>query len=116
MGNYRSGRINEEVKKEISSIVQNDLRDPRISAMVSIIDVDVTKDLKYAKVFISLFGSEDSKKETFEALKSSIGFIRKELGHRVKLRITPEIQLHLDTSIEQGMHINSLIQQIKEKG
>ena len=115
MGNHRGGRINEEMKKEISSIVQNDLNDPRITAMVSITSVDVTKDLKYAKVYISLFGNDESIASTFEALKSSLSFIRREVGHRINLRITPELQLHLDKSIEQGMHIDALLEQIKEK-
>lgn len=116
MGNHRGGRINEEMKKEISSIVQNDLNDPRITAMVSITSVEVTKDLKYAKVYISLFGNDESIAGTFEALKSSLSFIRREIGHRINLRITPELQLHLDKSIEHGMHIDALLEQIKEKG
>jgi len=116
MSNYRSGRINEEMKKEISNIIQNDIRDPRITSMVSVIQVDVTKDLKTAKVYVSLFGSEESNKETLAALKSSSGFIRKEVGHRIKLRLTPEILILEDKSIEHGMHIEELLHKIKEQG
>ena len=115
MVKYRSGRINEEIKRELSDIIRNEIRDPRLSAMVSVTRVEVTKDLSYAKVFVSIFGDENAKTETFSALKSSVGFIRREIGHRVKLRCTPEIILEIDNSIDQGMHIEALLHQIKEK-
>jgi ribosome-binding factor A len=115
MAKYRSGRINEEIKKEISVIIRNEIKDPRLTAMVSVTNVDVTKDLRYAKVFVSIFGKEDEKKDTLSALKSSAGFIRKEVGHRVNLRITPEIIIELDDTIEHGMHIDALLESIKEK-
>ena len=114
MAKYRADRINEEMRKEISSIIQNDVRDPRITAMVSVTKVDVTKDLKYAKVFVSLFGKEEEKKSTFDALKSSLGYIRREIGHRINLRNTPELVLEIDNTIEHGMHIDALLHKIKE--
>ena len=83
--------------------------------MVSVTRVEVTKDLSYAKVFVSIFGNENAKGETFSALKSSVGFIRREVGHRVKLRCTPEIILEIDNSIDQAMHIEALLHKIKEK-
>jgi ribosome-binding factor A len=115
MANYRSGRINEEMKREISNIIQNEIRDPRISSMVSVTRVEVTKDLSYAKVYVSLFGSDESNKETLAALKSSARFIRKEVGHRIKLRLTPEILIEEDSSIKQGMHIEEILHKIKEQ-
>lgn len=115
MAKYRNNRINEEMRKEVSNIIRDDIRDPRLSAMISVTRVDVTKDLRYAKVFISLFGNDESKKNTLDALKNSAGFIRREIGHRVNLRYTPEIIIELDNSIEQGMHIDALLHQIKEK-
>lgn len=115
MAKYRSGRINEEIKKEVSSIIQNDIKDPRLSAMVSITNVDVTKDLRYAKIFVSIFGSEESKQESIEALKSSAGFVRREVGNRINLRYTPQILFEIDNSIEHGMHINQILHDIKEK-
>ena len=114
MANYRSGRINEELKREISNIISNDLKDPRVSAMVSVTYVNATKDLHYAKVSLSIFGTEYQKEETLEAIKRSSGFIRKELAHRLKLRHTPELIMELDDSIEHGMHINSIIEKLKE--
>lgn len=114
MAKYRSGRINEEIKRELSDIIQNEVRDPRVTAMVSVTNVEVTKDLHYAKVFVSLFGKEEQKKETLSALKSSAGFMRREIGHRVNLRHTPELLIELDNTIEHGMHINALLESIKE--
>lgn len=116
MANYRGGRINEEVKKEVSKIIRDDIKDPRITAMVSVTEVSVTKDLRYAKVYLSVFGkSNEEQEETFEIIKKSAAFIRKELGHRVKLRHTPEILIERDSSIEKGMYIDSLLAKIKEK-
>ncbi|MBP2031670.1 ribosome-binding factor A [Clostridium algifaecis] len=115
MSKYRSSRINEEMRKEISNIIRNDVKDPRITAMVSVTKVDVTKDLSYAKVFVSLYGDNKSKEETLEALKSSAGFIRREVGHKIRLRNTPEILIELDDTIEHGMHIDELLRKIKEQ-
>jgi ribosome-binding factor A len=114
VANYRIGRINEEMKREISDIIRNDVKDPRVTAMVSVTRVDVTRDQKYAKVYVSIYGKNKSKEETFEALKNSEGFIRREVGHRIKLRNTPEIIMKLDDTIEYGMHIDSILHKIKE--
>ncbi|GFZ29631.1 ribosome-binding factor A [Clostridium zeae] len=116
MPNYRGGRINEEVKKEVSDIIRNSIKDPRLTAMISVTDAVVTKDLRYANIYISIFSlSEEEKNSTFNALKSSSSFVRKELGHRINLRHTPEVLFQLDESIEKGMHIDSLLEKIKEK-
>ncbi|MPQ42416.1 30S ribosome-binding factor RbfA [Clostridium tarantellae] len=116
MANYRGGRINEEVRKEVSDIIRNDVKDPRLNSMISVTQVSVTKDLRYAKVYVSIFdNNEDKKKENLLALKNSSGFIRRELGHRMNLRYTPEILFELDKSIDRGMHIDSLLNKIKEK-
>ncbi len=108
-------RISEEVKKEISNIIQNELKDPRLPNMVSIISCNVTKDLRYAKVFISVLGNDEEKKNAISALKSAAGYIRRELGHRVQLRYTPEIHFELDTSIEHGIYINKLLDDAKKE-
>lgn len=115
MAKYRIGRINEEVKKAVSDIIRNDINDPRLSSMVSVTKVDVTNDFKFAKVFVSVFGEEESKQETLKALKSSSKLIKREVGRRVKLRSTPEIIIELDESIERGMHINEILSNLKEK-
>ncbi|WP_139904567.1 30S ribosome-binding factor RbfA [Clostridium thermarum] len=113
MASYRNDRINEEIRKELSDIIRNDLKDPRVNAMVSIINVNVTKDLRYAKVYVSIFGKDEEKESTLTALKNSSGFLRRELGNRINLRYTPQILIELDESIEHGMHIEQLLHKIK---
>ena len=116
MANYRGGRINEEVKREVSNIIQNEIKDPRLTAMVSVTDVKVTRDLRYAKVFVSIFGKNDEEKNnTFVALKNASGYIRKEIGQRINLRYNPQNIFELDDSINYGMHIEELIQRVKDK-
>lgn len=114
MANFRGGRINEEVKREISNIIRNEIKDPRLTAMVSVTDVKVTKDLRYAKVYVSVFANSDEEKDaSFQALKNSSGYIRKEIGHRINLRYTPQIIFELDDSINYGMKIEELITKVK---
>ena len=116
MPNYRGGRINEEVKREISVLIRDEIKDPRLTAMISVTAVKVTKDLRYAKVYVSIFcNSEEEKKSNFEALKGAAGFIRKEIAHRINLRQSPQILFELDDSIDYGMHIDSLIAKTKER-
>ena len=105
----RTNRISEEMKKEISSIIQNDLKDPRLPKLISVMSVDLTRDLKYAKVFISVLGSDEEKRNAISGLKSAAGFIRREVGHRMQIRYTPEMQFELDNSIERGVYITKLI-------
>ncbi|MCD5413605.1 MAG: 30S ribosome-binding factor RbfA [Clostridiales bacterium] len=101
----RTNRINEEVKKVISSTIRTDLKDPRIASMTSIVDVDVTRDLSYVTVYISVLGSDKEKRETLEGLKKASGYLRKEIGKKVKLRIVPEVIFKMDTSIEKSFEI-----------
>lgn len=112
----RTNRISEEMKKEISAIIQNELKDPRLPQMLSVMSADVTRDLRYAKVYISVLGSEEDKHNALNGLKSAAGFIRREIGHRMQLRYTPEILFELDNSIERGAYISKLINDtVKEK-
>ena len=116
MANYRGGRINEEVKREISVIIRDEIKDPRMTAMVSITSVKVSKDLRYAKVFVSIFGkNEEEKNDTFAALKSASGYVRREVGQRMNLRNTPQIIFELDDSISYSMRIEELIDKVKDK-
>ena len=116
MANYRGGRINEEVRREVSVIIRDEIKDPRMTAMVSITSVKVSKDLKYAKVFVSIFGkNEEEKQETFAALKSASGYVRREVGQRINLRNTPQILFELDDSISYSMRIEELIEKVKDK-
>ena len=112
----RTIRISEEMKKEISSIIRTELKDPRLPQMISVVSADVTKDLRYAKVYISILGSVEDKKNALHGLKSAAGFIRREVGHRMQLRYTPELIFELDESMEHGAYISKLITDtMKEK-
>jgi len=106
----RTSRISEEIKKEISNIIQNELKDPRLPKLVSVVSANATKDLRYAKVYVSVLGSEEERRNALSALKSAAGFIRREIGHRINLRYTPEIIFELDNSIEHGVYISRLIE------
>ncbi|MEG1441659.1 MAG: 30S ribosome-binding factor RbfA [Oscillospiraceae bacterium] len=109
MANYnRIDRISEEVKKELSAVIR-DIKDPRLPNMISVVAVSVTKDLKFAKAHISILGDEKVKKDGMAALKSASGFIRKEIGHRINLRNTPEFTFIEDDGIEYGSHINEIL-------
>ena len=109
MGSYRIDRINGEMKKEVAEVIRL-LKDPRITGLVSVVDADVTKDLKYAKIFVSVFETDEEKKvAALKGLKSGAGFIRQELKKRMLLRNIPELSFVLDESIEYGAHINKLL-------
>ncbi|MBQ4086888.1 MAG: 30S ribosome-binding factor RbfA [Clostridia bacterium] len=108
MATNRINRINEEVRRELSDIVR-ELKDPRIPMMTSIVSVSVTADLRYATVYVSIFGDDKTVTDALAALKKSAGFVRRELGHRLNLRYTPEIIYKNDDSIAHGARINELL-------
>ena len=109
----RTDRIATEVMREVEKIIREDVSDPRTDCMFSITHVDVTRDLRYAKVFISVY-EEEKRQPMMKALKSAAGFIRHNLGLRVQLRYTPELLFELDTTIEYGVHIASLINEVRK--
>nr|WP_069875883.1 30S ribosome-binding factor RbfA [Fusibacter sp. 3D3] len=109
MSKSRNKRINEEIKKIVSHIIMFDLKDPRVSKLASVTYVDVTNDLRYATIYISVFDPNHNTQQTIDGLNSAKGFIRKEIGKGIKLRYTPEPIFKQDTSIEHGMHINDII-------
>ena len=113
MGSYnRIDRISEEVKKELSLVIR-ELKDPRLNTnMVSVVNVVVTKDLRFAKAYISVLGDDNAKKGALDALKGAAGFVRKEIGHRIDLRYTPEFSFVLDNSIEYGSHISEVLKNL----
>ncbi|MGE5614536.1 MAG: 30S ribosome-binding factor RbfA [Bacillota bacterium] len=105
----RIDRISEQVKKEVSDIIQNELKDPRLPRMVSVTEAEVTRDLRYAKVYVSVLGTDVDKKNALQTLKNAAGFVRREIGQRLQLRYTPEVVFELDNSIERGVYITKLI-------
>lgn len=104
----RTDRIAPLIMREAEKIIREDLSDPRTKCLFSITHVDVTKDLRYAKVFVSIF-EEDKREGMMKALKSAAGFIRRGVGQAIQLRYTPELLFVLDTSIEYGVHMSKLI-------
>jgi ribosome-binding factor A len=109
--NNRFERINEELKKEISHIINYDLKNPNVTGMISVTRANITPDLKYAKIYVSILNSKNIK-ETLAGLKKSSGFIRTEIAKRINLRITPELIFELDDSIEYGARIDSILKDI----
>lgn len=104
--------INMEVQKELSQIIRLEIKDPRIHPMTTVVSVEVTPDLKFCKAYISILGDEEAGKATIEGLKSAEGYIRRELARRVNLRNTPEIKFILDQSIEYGVNMSRLIDEV----
>lgn len=113
--NLRAERVAEQMKKDIAEIIKEDIKDPRVG-FVSVTRVEVSSDLRHARVYVSIFGDEQAQKECLEALGGASGFIRKEIGRRIKLKCTPEIVFRIDHSIEHGARIHELLTKVSEHG
>lgn len=105
-------RVNAEVQHELSNIIRNEIKDPRISTMTSVVAVDVTPDLKFAKAYISVLGSSEEQENTIKGLKNAEGYIRRQLAASINLRNTPQISFVLDQSIEYGVNMSRLIDEV----
>lgn len=115
MANFRRGRINEEMAKELTAILRT-VKDPRVSsALISITGVDCTPDLKYAKIYYSSIGGKDDNEGVKKGLNSAMGYIRSQLAHNLDLRQTPELKFIRDDSIEHGAHIEKLLNSVSIK-
>ena len=112
MANNRIGRINEEIQRELASLIPN-VKDPRVTGMISITAVETTPDLRYAKIFVSMLDKSESA-QVLKGLKSASGYLRRELGRALQLRYTPELSFVLDDSIDKGAHILELLNRIEE--
>ena len=108
----KNTRINGEVQKELSVIIQNEIKDPRSAPMTSVVAVEVAPDLKTCKAYISVLGNEEAAQNTLAGLKSAEGYIRRQLARTVNLRNTPEIRFILDQSIEYGVTMTKLIDDV----
>ena len=107
MASNRIGRINEEIQRELSSLIPT-VKDPRVTGMISVTAVDTTPDLKYAKIYISVLDKNNCE-QVLKGLKSAAGYLRRELGHTLSLRSTPELSFIRDDSIDQGAHILEML-------
>lgn len=113
MGNQlRIEKLQELIKQEIGKILLMDIKDSRIG-FVTVTGVEMTGDLREAKVFVSIMGNDEQIKSTWEGLQSALGFIRREIGHRIKIRFTPEISFELDKSLDYSDHIQKLLLKVK---
>ena len=109
----KNTRVNMEVQRELSEIIRTEIKDPRVSAaMLSIVSVEVTPDLRHCKAYISALGSDDAAQEALAGLKSAVGYIRRELARRINLRNTPEVSFVMDQSIEYGVNMSRLIDEV----
>ncbi|GGE65220.1 30S ribosome-binding factor RbfA [Priestia taiwanensis] len=110
----RSNRVGEQMKKELGEIISRKIKDPRIG-FVTVTDVEVSGDLQIAKVFISVLGDEEQRQNTLKGLSKAKGFIRSEIGQRIRLRKTPEILFEFDESIDYGNRIDTLLHQLRRE-
>ncbi|PCF42488.1 30S ribosome-binding factor RbfA [Staphylococcus delphini] len=109
--NMRAERVGEQMKKELMDIIHNKLKDPRV-VFLTITDVQPTNDLSLAKVYLTVLGSDKERENTFKGLEKAKGFIKSEIGQRMRLRIVPDLQFEYDESIEYGNRIERLIQDL----
>ncbi len=113
MSPSRIARLRELLKQETSAILQRDLRDPRVG-FVSVTDVELSPDLRHAKIFVSIMGDAEAKARTMDGLVSAQGFIRTELARRIRLRHMPEVAFRIDESIERGARVARLLREVTE--
>ena len=114
MASVREEKISTELKRELSVLLR-DIKDPRIPLMTSVMKTEVTKDLKFAKIYVSVMGNSEEKKNALKGLKSASSFLRREISRRLNLRITPELNFVIDDSIEYGNHILEVIEKISKE-
>ena len=113
---HRIEQVNKLIRRELSEIIQRQLKDPRLDALVSVTEVDTSPDLRYAKIFVSRVGDDEEKKqEIMKVLTTASGFLHKELRHNLSLRRIPQLAFFWDDSIRQGIHISQLIDQLNEE-
>lgn len=109
---YRIERINTLMQREISKLIQGELRDPRLDEFISVTEVSVSPDLRFAKVYVSSIGGQEKERQILGALNSASGFLRSELAKKVRLRRMPELHFHWDNSIEKGDRVLRLIDEV----
>lgn len=114
MVSMRSHRVAEQMKKEIAAIIEHQVKDPRIG-FITITNVEVSNDLRHAKIYFSSLGNNEEQKKSLEGLDKAKGFIRKEIAQRINLRYAPEILFRIDTSIEHGVKISKILSKIKSE-
>ena len=112
---HRIERINTLIRREISELIQHQLRDPRLDEFITVTEVETSPDLKFCKIFISSMNGQQDEKKVLGALKNAAGFLRTALAHKIKIRYTPELHFLWDNSIEHGDRILRLIDEVSQK-
>jgi len=110
----RTERLNKVIKQEISKLLEREVNDPRLSSPISVTQVSLSPDLKYAKIFVSLLGNENNKTEMLAGFNAASGFLRRELASRLRLRYAPQLSFHYDDSIERGARLLELIGRVSD--
>jgi ribosome-binding factor A len=111
----RADRVAEAIREEVATFLTESAKDPRLVGLVTVTGVDVTRDLRHAKVFVSVMGSEAEQRATFEGLASTAGYLRARIGRSLRLRLAPQIVFQADRSIAQAAHIDALLARIKQE-
>ena len=112
MSNHRTARISEEIKREISQMIRDEIKDPRVKGLISVTQVETTNDFRYAKIYVSMFSSPEESKNALLGLEKASGYLRSELAKRLSLRYTPELLFKMDHSMEYGFKINKIIAEL----
>lgn len=111
--NRRTARLNELIKAELSEVIRREMKDPRVAELTSILGVEISPDLRVAKVYVSVLGTPDEQEDTIRALRSGQGFLRNKLGDRLTLKRIPTLDIHLDRSIERGNRLLQLMSELE---
>ena len=113
----RSEKLQDQIRTDLSELLQRDVTDPRLSngALISITAVELTDDLRFARVYVSILGSPEQSKEAFSGIRHATGYLRRELAHRLALRFAPELNFQLDTSIERGAHVLQILKSLEDE-
>ncbi len=112
MGTRRQERVGELIREEISELIRREVRDPRLTGVISVTEVVTSPDLRHAKVYVSIMGTEEEKMQVEKGLAAASGFIRRNLGERLSLRYTPELSFYRDDSIERGSRLLQIIKEV----
>jgi len=115
MSETRARRVAEQIKKEVGQIISMEMKDPRLAALTSVTDVQVSRDLRYATIYISVYGTPEQQEETMQTISRASGFIRSEIGRRIRLRYTPEITIAQDQSMDYGSRIDRVLKTLQDE-
>jgi len=115
MSSRRIARLNDAFREEISDLLRRQVKDPRLAVFITVTRVEISADISHAKVYVSVMGSEEDRKGALQGLEAASSFLRREIGHRLALRRTPELRFRRDDSMEQGAHVLELLDEVEQE-